>query len=85
MTLPEEQHRPGPGPRDFGSTWWVGAPFSPQDSVSSASVPAWLLEFLQSLADKLISLRSLRCKKQVIPNGRPCSRACTGGHQPVSP
>ena len=68
MTLPEEQRRPGPGPRSFGSTWWVGAPFSSRDSVSSASVPASLLEFLQ-----------------VIPNGGPCSRACTGGHQPASP
>lgn len=36
MTLPEKQRRPGPGPRGFGSTWWVGAPFSPRDSVSSA-------------------------------------------------
>ena len=52
MTLPEEQRRPGPGPRDFGSTWWAGAPFSPWDSFSSASVPASLLEFLQSLTDK---------------------------------
>lgn len=68
MTLPEKQRRPGPGPRGFGSTWWVGAPFSPRDSVSSAAVPALLLEFLQ-----------------VVPNGGPCSRACTGGHQHASP
>ena len=27
-TLLEEQHRPEPGPRDFGSTWWAGAPFN---------------------------------------------------------
>lgn len=68
MTLPEKQRRPGPGPRGFGSTWWVGAPFSPRDSVSSAALPALLLEFLQ-----------------VVPNGGPCSRACTGGHQHASP
>ena len=37
-TLPEK-HRPGPGPRDFGSTWWVGAPFNEILSPQPLSLP----------------------------------------------